>query len=52
MEMDVLVMNLKKINEEQNKKRIKIKKYGNELYPLSRTFKKRKAPNFWTLSLN
>jgi len=30
MEMDALVMNLKKINEEQNKKRIKMKKYGNE----------------------
>jgi len=30
MEMDSLVMNLKKVNEEQNKKRIKMKKYGNE----------------------
>jgi hypothetical protein len=28
--MDSLVMNLKKVNEEQNKKRIKMKKYGNE----------------------
>ena len=27
--MDALVMNLKKVNEEQNKKRIKMKKYGN-----------------------